>query len=127
MPMRRVRASSKRPTRVRCLWTKSAICPYRFRPSCSTCFRVATSVGWGAADRFRSTLRLISATNKDLPLLIREGQFREDLFYRINTIHLEIPPLRERGDDILLFIDAFLRKYAAKIPEEAVAYARTDD
>lgn len=58
--------------------------------------------------------RLISATNKDLPLLIRDGQFREDLFYRINTIHLEVPPLRERGDDILLFIDAFLRKYAAK-------------
>ena len=42
-------------------------------------------------------IRLISATNKDIPEMIKEGAFREDLFYRINTIHLEIPPLRERG------------------------------
>lgn len=59
-------------------------------------------------------IRLISATNKDIPELIKEGQFREDLFYRINTIHLEIPPLRERGEDILLFIDTFLRRFTAK-------------
>ena len=59
-------------------------------------------------------IRLISATNKDIPGMVGQGDFREDLFYRINTIHLEIPPLRERGDDILLFIDIFLRKFAAK-------------
>lgn len=59
-------------------------------------------------------IRLISATNKNIPELIKEGQFREDLFYRINTIHLEIPPLRERGEDILLFIDTFLRRFTAK-------------
>ena len=46
--------------------------------------------------------------------MIKEGLFREDLFYRINTIHLEIPPLRERGDDLLLFIDAFLHRFASK-------------
>lgn len=59
-------------------------------------------------------IRLISATNKDIPEMVKEGLFREDLFYRINTIHLEIPPLRERGDDILLFIDTFLHKFTAK-------------
>lgn len=59
-------------------------------------------------------IRLISATNKDIPAMVGQGEFREDLFYRINTIHLEIPPLRERGDDILLFIDIFLRKFATK-------------
>ncbi|MDY5236944.1 sigma-54 dependent transcriptional regulator [Bacteroides helcogenes] len=59
-------------------------------------------------------IRLISATNKDIPQLVKEGLFREDLFYRINTIHLEIPPLRERGDDILLFIDTFLHRFTAK-------------
>ena len=59
-------------------------------------------------------IRLISATNRDIPELIKQNQFREDLFYRINTIHLEIPPLRERGDDILLFIDSFLRRFAHK-------------
>ena len=59
-------------------------------------------------------IRLISATNKDIPEMVKQGLFREDLFYRINTIHLEIPPLRERGDDILLFIDTFLHRFAAK-------------
>lgn len=59
-------------------------------------------------------IRLISATNKDISAMVGQGEFREDLFYRINTIHLEIPPLRERGDDILLFIDIFLRKFATK-------------
>lgn len=59
-------------------------------------------------------IRLISATNKNIPEMVKQGEFREDLFYRINTIHLEIPPLRERGDDILFFIDIFLRRFAAK-------------
>ena len=59
-------------------------------------------------------IRLISATNKDIPEMMKQGLFREDLFYRINTIHLEIPPLRERGDDLLLFIDTFLQRFAAK-------------
>ncbi len=59
-------------------------------------------------------IRLISATNKDIPEMVKQGLFREDLFYRINTIHLEIPPLRERGDDILLFIETFLHRFASK-------------
>lgn len=59
-------------------------------------------------------IRLISATNKDIPEMIKQGLFREDLFYRINTIHLEIPPLRERGNDILVFIETFLHRFASK-------------
>ena len=59
-------------------------------------------------------IRLISATNKDIPEMIEQNEFREDLFYRINTIHLEIPPLRERADDIPLFIESFLYKFATK-------------
>ena len=46
--------------------------------------------------------------------MVKQGLFREDLFYRINTIHLEIPPLRERGDDILLFVETFLHRFASK-------------
>lgn len=65
-------------------------------------------------------IRLISATNKDIPEMVKQATFREDLFYRINTIHLEIPPLRERGDDILLFIDTFLRKFAAKYQRQEI-------
>ncbi|MEG1564399.1 MAG: sigma-54 dependent transcriptional regulator [Bacteroides sp.] len=65
-------------------------------------------------------IRLISATNKDIPEMVKQGEFREDLFYRINTIHLEIPPLRERGNDILFFIDIFLRRFAAKYQRQDI-------
>ena len=59
-------------------------------------------------------IRLICATNSDLPRMVKEGTFREDLLYRINTIHVEVPPLRERGNDILLLAEAFLRDYGRK-------------
>lgn len=65
-------------------------------------------------------IRLISATNKDIPEMVKQGMFREDLFYRINTIHLELPPLRERGDDILLFIDCFLHKFTSKYQRQEI-------
>lgn len=59
-------------------------------------------------------IRLISATNRNLKNLICEGLFREDLLYRINTITIELPPLRERGNDILLLAEFYLHKYTMK-------------
>ena len=59
-------------------------------------------------------IRLISATNRDLYGMVAEGRFREDLLYRINTIHIDLPPLRQRREDILPLAEAFLRRYAAK-------------
>lgn len=59
-------------------------------------------------------IRLISATNCNLEQMVKEGLFREDLLYRINTIQIEIPPLRDRGDDILLIANFFLQKYGQK-------------
>lgn len=59
-------------------------------------------------------IRLICATNKNLEQMVGEGAFREDLLYRINTIQIEVPPLRERGNDILVLADFFLKKYASK-------------
>lgn len=58
--------------------------------------------------------RLISATNEDLEEGVRRGNFREDLFYRINTIPIRIPPLRERGNDVVLLAGHFLEKFAAR-------------
>jgi len=58
-----------------------------------------------------SNVRIIAATNRDLRDLIIQGQFREDLFYRINVIHIIVPPLRERREDIPLLIDHFLSKF----------------
>jgi DNA-binding NtrC family response regulator len=59
-------------------------------------------------------IRLICATNKNLENMVHDGLFREDLLYRINTIQIEVPPLRERGSDILVLADFFLQKYATK-------------
>ena len=59
-------------------------------------------------------IRLISATNKNLNAMINDGLFREDLLYRINTITINIPPLRERGNDILLLAEFYLNKYGKK-------------
>jgi len=59
-------------------------------------------------------IRLICATNSNLEKMVEEGLFREDLLYRINTIHVEVPPLRERKDDILLLADFFLKRFAKK-------------
>jgi len=57
-------------------------------------------------------IRLICATNRDLQEMVQKGDFREDLLYRINTIHVEIPPLRERPEDIVPLTEIFLSKYA---------------
>lgn len=59
-------------------------------------------------------IRLISATNKPIEKLIKEGLFREDLYFRLNTIEITIPPLRDRQDDIVLIAEFFLKKYREK-------------
>jgi DNA-binding NtrC family response regulator len=56
-------------------------------------------------------IRLITATNKDLQQLVKEEKFREDLYYRLNVIHINLPPLRERKQDIPHLIDLFIKKY----------------
>jgi DNA-binding NtrC family response regulator len=68
----------------------------------------------GAHKPSKIDIRLVCATNKNLPKMVEEGTFREDLLYRINTIQIEVPPLRARGNDILLLADFFLQKYAYK-------------
>ena len=60
-------------------------------------------------------VRILAATNKDLEGLVKRGLFREDLFYRLNVITIFIPPLRERGDDILLLVHHFVAKFAAEL------------
>ena len=60
-------------------------------------------------------VRLICATNADIRRLVDEGDFRQDLLYRINTIELHIPPLRERGNDILLLAEYFCNGMPANI------------
>ena len=68
----------------------------------------------GSNELISTDIRLICATNKNIEIMVREGLFREDLLYRINTIHIELPPLRERGNDIITLAEFFLRKYMQK-------------
>ena len=65
-------------------------------------------------------IRLICATNRNLPEMVTQKQFREDLLYRINTIHIEIPSLRERKEDILPLAEMFLSRYAAKYHKQGL-------
>jgi Nif-specific regulatory protein len=66
----------------------------------------------GGTETIRSDLRLVAATNKDLEKAIAAGQFREDLYYRLNVFAIFVPPLRDRRPDILLLADHFVEKFA---------------
>jgi len=82
----------------------------------------------GGNETIHVDVRVIAATNRDLQTEVREGRFREDLYYRLNVVHLEMPPLRLRGSDVLVLANAFLRRFAEdnkKPVEELSEEART--
>ena len=72
-------------------------------------------------------IRIVAATNADLHKRVAEGTFREDLLYRINTIELHLPPLRERGNDILLLARHFLKLYSAKHKSETTEFGSNEE
>ena len=74
----------------------------------------------GGLKEHRVDVRIISATNRDLKEMVRRGEFRSDLLYRINTVEVEIPPLRDRKEDIPLLVEAFLKRYRKKIKRETL-------
>ena len=66
----------------------------------------------GGNETIEVDVRLVAATNRDLAEDVRQGRFREDLYYRLNVVHIEMPPLRLRGSDVLVLADHFLRRFA---------------
>ncbi len=77
----------------------------------------------GTNEEIRVDVRLISATNRDLDHMVETGEFREDFFYRLNVIPIQLPPLRERRDDIPLLAHHFVHRYSARLakPVEGLA------
>ncbi|HHH11514.1 MAG TPA: sigma-54-dependent Fis family transcriptional regulator [Sorangium sp.] len=77
----------------------------------------------GGNEPITCDVRLIAATNSDLALAVREGRFREDLFYRLNVVPIEMPPLRARGsDDVIMLANHFLRRFATENGTQATGF-----
>jgi transcriptional regulator with PAS, ATPase and Fis domain len=72
----------------------------------------------GSTSSRKTDVRIIAATNKDLSKLVNEGKFRDDLFYRLNVVKIDLPPLSQRREDIPLLIDAFIQKFNAKMGKQ---------
>jgi len=77
----------------------------------------------GSTKAQKIDVRILAATNKDLHSLVKKGLFREDLFYRLNVIAIDVPPLRERGDDILLLLNHFTQKFTEKLDKPPIRYS----
>ena len=78
----------------------------------------------GGTEEVQADIRVIAATNQDLQKMVAENRFREDLYYRINVIHLDLPPLRERREDVPLLAEHFLKKYSEGVEKPVRSISR---
>lgn len=77
----------------------------------------------GGTVELETDVRLVAATNRDLRIMVEDGSFREDLYYRLNVVSLQVPPLRERGDDISLLAMSFLRRFTKELGRDVSGIA----
>lgn len=94
--------------------------PYRLQAKLLTAIQRRSIVRVGSNEQTPVDIRLICATNRNLRDMADKGEFREDLLYRINTIHLEIPPLRERKEDIVPLAEKFIARFGKQYDKGAV-------
>ncbi len=78
----------------------------------------------GGRQQIQVDLRVVSATNRDLREAISENRFRDDLYYRLNGITIELPELKDRGEDVLIMANVFMRRYANKIGKEVSGFTQ---
>jgi transcriptional regulator with PAS, ATPase and Fis domain len=77
----------------------------------------------GSSKAEKVDIRVVAATNRDLEQMVRESTFREDLYYRLNVVNLWLPPLRDRGDDVLIIAKTLLSKYAEEFHSEVKGFS----
>jgi len=77
----------------------------------------------GSSKPEKVDIRVVAATNRDLEQMVRENTFREDLYYRLNVVNLWLPPLRDRGDDVLIIAKTLLSKYAEEFTSPVKGYS----
>ena len=92
----------------RYFWMRSAICRWKLRHGCCGFCSRASSCRSEGGSTIKTNVRIIAATHRDLRILIQQGQFREDLFFRLNVVPVRIPPLRERAEDVGDLVRHFL-------------------
>jgi len=95
--------------------------PYHLQAKLLTAIQRRSIVRVGSNEQIPVNIRLICATNRNLQEMVDKGDFREDLLYRINTIHLEIPPLRDRKEDILPLAEKFIARFCKKYDKGEVS------
>ena len=103
-------AASSWPTAAHSSSTRSATSPSKCRPSCCASCRRRAFERVGSSESLKVDVRILAATHQDLEELIRQGTFREDLYYRLNVFPIFVPPLRERWQDIAELAMHFLKQ-----------------
>jgi len=78
----------------------------------------------GSVSPRKANVRIVAATNKDLSQLVEEGKFREDLFYRLNVVKVELPPLSQRREDIPLLVDHFINRFNVKMGKKIIGVSQ---
>src|SRR5206468_10411285 len=106
--------NSSMPTRARSIWTRLRSCRWLCKPSSSTCCRTSGFRAWGGQALLAVDIRVIAATNRNLEEAMASGQFRADLYYRLNVVEIRVPPLRERREEIPGLAARFLARFNAQ-------------
>ena len=96
----------------------------RRKPNCSARWRNRKCVPSGGDREQAFDVRILSATNRDLESAVEEDRFREDLYFRINVIQIDVPPLRARGSDVLLLAQHFVHVFAGRSGKQVTGTVR---